>query len=161
MSADQAPISILRSSFEAKLPPFLKQQYKTAMAHSFTEVHKAAIHVDSSELVDGILALIPLRIDEVLGFAVTKIDDLLKAADAVCVAYKPNGKVPSHRVLICDKRYVRVDISKNHYDVATNKDDSTPKYFPIETICYSFGAVYARLVHEREAKKSSESIERQ
>jgi hypothetical protein len=168
MSAVTPPkVSILSSSFESKLPPFLSAQYKTIIVTCLEKINgskadnEAKLHEDVTELVDGLLAMLPLQIDQVLGFVSAQIESLVKAADLVCVACSTDKKIPSHRILVCDRRYIRTDLHPTFYDVTTNKDQSTPQYLPIETVSYSFGAVYARLVWERKTKKASEGSNRQ
>lgn len=132
---------------DARLPPFLKAYYQELLAKATVQKHP-----DSTPLLDTVLSLLPFKLEESLGFASSQIEPLVRAANEVCEGYEAS-KIPGHRITICDRRHVRVDLSPTYYDVVTNKDQATgPGFMPVEILSYSLGAVYARILRSRTPK---------
>lgn len=138
------------SSFCGPLPAFLKDHFMQVM-------DKAAKgkHPEAAGLIDGALSLLSrtgLDREAIVGFFTATADTLLTMANEICEAVDKNGKLPNHRLMVADGRYVTpAPLSVAFYDALTNKvtDSIGPNHMPVESVSYSLGAIYVFILQQR------------
>ena len=151
------------SCFSSGLPPYLRKLYQDIISGVQLELHP-----DARELADVMLGFLPVTQDEILGFLSLQAKFLLESTNTTCQLYNspapttpgtPAPKLPSLRLMLCDKRYLKLNNHSSFYDIATNRELSEVPYFPLNILSFAMVPAYANLLKLRQ-KGHNENLSR-